>query len=168
MDDPLRKYTQTEFEKFIGVGPIARNSERSVYNWAVQETRAAGEASSWDNPVFRLKYKRKVFLLLSEFRRGTQLGDRLKAKELDAKLLARYTPDILWPEGPYSKALFEYRKKQNELENAKKDQVDYVGMFKCRKCKSTKTTYYQLQTRSADEPMTTFVTCESCGLRWKC
>jgi DNA-directed RNA polymerase subunit M/transcription elongation factor TFIIS len=40
--------------------------------------------------------------------------------------------------------------------------------FQCRKCKSKKCTYYQLQTRSADEPMTTFVTCLNCGQRWRC
>lgn len=41
------------------------------------------------------------------------------------------------------------------------------GTFGCRKCKSKKTTYYQLQTRSADESMTTFVTCHQCGNRWR-
>ena len=40
--------------------------------------------------------------------------------------------------------------------------------FNCRKCKSNQCTYYQLQTRSADEPMTTFVTCIKCNARWKC
>ncbi|KAJ3102536.1 RNA polymerase II elongation factor, partial [Physocladia obscura] len=35
--------------------------------------------------------------------------------------------------------------------------------FKCGKCGQRKCTYYQKQTRSADEPMTTFVTCQSCG-----
>ena len=39
--------------------------------------------------------------------------------------------------------------------------------FTCRKCKSNKCTYYQMQTRSADEPMTTFITCLNCGNRWK-
>ena len=42
------------------------------------------------------------------------------------------------------------------------------GMFKCNKCKSMKTVYYQMQTRSADEPMTTYVTCTNCEARWKC
>lgn len=41
------------------------------------------------------------------------------------------------------------------------------GMLKCGKCRSTNTTYRQAQTRSADEPMTTFATCLDCDNRWK-
>lgn len=41
------------------------------------------------------------------------------------------------------------------------------GMFTCGKCKGMKTTYFQMQTRSSDEPMTTFVTCLQCNNRWK-
>ncbi|CAJ0567891.1 unnamed protein product, partial [Mesorhabditis spiculigera] len=40
-------------------------------------------------------------------------------------------------------------------------------MFKCGKCQKKNCTYTQLQTRSADEPMTTFVFCLECGNRWK-
>ena len=39
--------------------------------------------------------------------------------------------------------------------------------FTCRKCKSNECTYYQMQTRSADEPMTVFLQCVNCGNRWK-
>lgn len=39
--------------------------------------------------------------------------------------------------------------------------------FKCGRCHLRKTRYRQAQTRSADEPMTTFVTCVNCGNRWK-
>lgn len=39
--------------------------------------------------------------------------------------------------------------------------------FQCSKCKQKKCIYYQMQTRSADEPMTTFVTCTVCNNRWK-
>ena len=41
------------------------------------------------------------------------------------------------------------------------------SMFKCGKCKKNNCTYFQMQTRSADEPMTTFVTCLECFNRWK-
>lgn len=40
-------------------------------------------------------------------------------------------------------------------------------LFKCSKCGERNTTYNQVQTRSADEPMTTFVLCNHCGNRWK-
>ncbi len=42
-----------------------------------------------------------------------------------------------------------------------------TDQFQCGKCKQRKCQYYQMQTRSADEPMTTFVTCTVCGNRWK-
>ena len=43
-----------------------------------------------------------------------------------------------------------------------------ASLFTCGRCKSTKTTSTQKQTRSADEPMTVFVLCLNCGKRWKC
>mmetsp|Transcript_8230 Transcript_8230/g.20843 ORF Transcript_8230/g.20843 Transcript_8230/m.20843 type:complete len:366 (+) Transcript_8230:37-1134(+) len=49
----------------------------------------------------------------------------------------------------------------------KNGQQRITGMFTCGKCKGTKTTYFQMQTRSSDEPMTTFVTCLTCNNRWK-
>jgi len=66
-------------------------------------------------------------------------------------------------------------KKQNEAyekENLLDHQVAVnqgteTDMFTCGKCKQKKCTYTQLQTRSSDEPMTTFVFCMNCGNRWK-
>jgi len=37
----------------------------------------------------------------------------------------------------------------------------------CAKCGNDRAYYQQLQIRSADEPMTTFYKCTSCGLRWR-
>ncbi|KAG0208911.1 RNA polymerase II elongation factor [Mortierella sp. GBA30] len=64
------------------------------------------------------------------------------------------------------------RDREIELENmfrakGAEEQQAETDMFKCGKCKGRKTRYYQMQTRSADEPMTTFVTCINCGNRWK-
>lgn len=57
------------------------------------------------------------------------------------------------------KALFE-------CERGKQPEAT-TNSFKCGRCGKRKCTYYQLQTRSADEPMTTFVTCVNCNKRWK-
>lgn len=39
--------------------------------------------------------------------------------------------------------------------------------IKCPACKKSDCTYNQMQTRSSDEPMTTFCFCNNCGKRWK-
>ncbi len=42
------------------------------------------------------------------------------------------------------------------------------GFFTCKKCHSKNTTYFQMQTRGADEPMTNFITCLDCKNQFKC
>lgn len=58
---------------------------------------------------------------------------------------------------------------QKNLDNTKavQDTQAETDQFKCGRCGKRKCKYYQLQTRSADEPMTTFVTCINCNNRWK-
>ena len=63
----------------------------------------------------------------------------------------------------------ESMEKENLLKvRSAKDNSAETDMFQCGRCKQRKCKYYQLQTRSADEPMTTYVTCVNCGNRWKC
>jgi transcription elongation factor S-II len=50
---------------------------------------------------------------------------------------------------------------------AAQEQQAETDAFQCGRCKQRKCRYRQAQTRSADEPMTTFVTCTVCGNRWK-
>jgi len=174
MEHALREYARTGFTRALGAGAAARNCERSVYNWAVQETRGVQDDPSWENRLFRARYKQKAFGLLKELERGPevsteiqvvgdkvsldvrvvpQLVKRLQRKELDAKNLARYSADVLWPDGPYAKKAFDLKSKELAKEKAKMKEEEYTGMFTCGRCKSKRTTFYLLQTRSADEPM---------------
>jgi transcription elongation factor S-II len=56
---------------------------------------------------------------------------------------------------------------KRETERTQHISGNVTDMFKCGKCKKRRCTYYQMQTRSADEPMTTFVRCVECNHRWK-
>ena len=82
--------------------------------------------------------------------------------------LPNKTPAELFPAGPNAQTYKQKLEKEISAE-LKKAQLDESkrGLFTCSKCKSKKTTYYEMQTRSADEPMTAFVSCLNCGKRWK-
>ncbi|VDP25875.1 unnamed protein product [Echinostoma caproni] len=75
------------------------------------------------------------------------------------------------PQEMASKEMKELREKYTK-ETIEDHQMTVTGgtetdLLRCGKCKQTKCTYNQVQTRSADEPMTTFVFCNNCGHRWK-
>ncbi len=90
--------------------------------------------------------------------------------ELHEKLVTDgiYVSDLPWYE-PYKldgrlwKPFIDKRNKKIEI----KENMATVKIFKCFKCGEMKCTTYQLQTRGADEPMTTFVECKVCGQKWK-
>lgn len=55
--------------------------------------------------------------------------------------------------------------KRNNLDS--KNKGPKTAVYQCRKCKSYNTECVQIQTRSADEPMTTFIDCLDCNCREK-
>lgn len=55
---------------------------------------------------------------------------------------------------------------QEKYDNVNSTSVQY-SMLRCRSCKGTEITWQQKQTRGADESMTIFCQCGSCGTRWK-
>jgi transcription elongation factor S-II len=149
--------------------PMGINIEKGVFNRTIQIFNGLRIPPSFDNPSFTRFYRNIACNLLKNLRTPeTRIIDRLKAKELKTFELAHLRPEVIWPEGPCARTLAAMKLREDDLEASRKAQVAPSGMFKCGKCRSDKTTYYQLQTRSADEPMTTFVTCLNCMKKWKC
>ena len=97
--------------------------------------------------------------------KNKDLLKRLKNKEFKAHELAFMTHQELYPEK--WKYLINKKIKREESEGVV-DLSAATDEFFCFKCKKRKCSYYQMQTRSADEPMTTFVTCLLCGNNWRC
>ena len=179
MAEILRTHVRASFASIVPDRPYARNIEKSIWEWAIAETKKTKQAVSFENRGLRARYKNKAIHLLAELKRDPkwvtcdlkvgpdghvslglgfqpQLQHRIFAKELKSSELVDTPAEILWPDGPWSKAQFVNRKNDMMMEERRKQDEGYEGLLKCGKCKSLKTTYYQLQTRSADEPMVRF------------
>lgn len=177
MAHPCRTHIQAALVRILGPGPIARNSEISILNWT-RANVSRGDAS-WESAKFRTMYKFKAHSLLKEFERDAttivpklvvegdrvrlsyefvpQLVRKIQLRQLDPKRLAWYSADVLAPDGLTARAIAKNKANDLRMEQIKAEEDDYEGILQCRKCKSKKTSYYQLQTRSADEPMVRFL-----------
>ncbi|MFQ6632454.1 hypothetical protein Gotur_008599 [Gossypium turneri] len=89
-------------------------------------------------------------------------------------LLGEVKPERLITMTPEEMASDERQRENKEIKDKALFDCERGGapkattdQFKCGRCGQRKTTYYQMQTRSADEPMTTYVTCVNCNNHWK-
>ncbi|KAJ8100302.1 transcription factor S-II, central domain-containing protein [Lipomyces tetrasporus] len=115
-------------------------------------------------PTYRTKM-RSLYLNLKDSK-NPNLRYRVVAGEISAERLYRMSPQEMASEELKNEIK---RLEEKNLFNAQgaKEQRAVTDRFTCGKCKQKRVSYYQMQTRSADEPLTTFCTCENCGNRWK-
>ena len=93
------------------------------------------------------------------------LLDKLNNNKIKAYEIAFMNAREMFPE-KWKKLVEEKIKRDNNM--YKENLASATDEFKCYKWQKRQCTYYQMQTRSADEAMTTFVTCLNCGNNWKC
>ena len=142
---------------------FATNLEIGIFNYSIREAIVKKTIQKWDNPLFVQIYKDRLRSVFENIRRPCVM-DRVLADKLAPQALAFASHQDMDPE------------RWNEMLDAKmkRDISKYVNntrastdMFTCRKCRSKECTHYELQTRSADEPMTVFISCLSCGKNWR-
>jgi DNA-directed RNA polymerase subunit M/transcription elongation factor TFIIS len=147
IDHPLRDLIRSKFESEEIEHAILTRSVSDAQKWFID--------IDWSNSVFVDMYRSRAVSLyryrdLAKNMTATEFVDST-AVDLNPK---RWTSII--------EALIEKEKAMYS-----KKSTASIFMY-CSSCKiKTKCDYYQLQTRSADEPMTTFVTCLECDKRWK-
>uniref|UniRef100_G3TA44 Transcription elongation factor n=1 Tax=Loxodonta africana TaxID=9785 RepID=G3TA44_LOXAF len=115
-----------------------------------------------------MKYRNRVRSRISNLKdpRNPGLRRNVLSGAISAGLIAKMTAEEM-----ASDELKELRNAMTQ-EAIREHQMAKTGgtttdLFQCSKCKKKNCTYNQVQTRSADEPMTTFVLCNECGNRWK-
>lgn len=168
--DMFRNNIIQKINVFIENEVKSKNIEKSIYNYSIQESKRRKLVCKWDNKFFVTIYINKFKSLWFNMNSKTHIKNNalvelIKSGDIPSKDVAFMTHQELFPEK--WKDLIEAKIKRDKH----KFEVDKRGAtseFKCRKCKKRECSYYQLQTRSADEPMTTFITCLNCGNNWKC
>ena len=161
---PMRIYSREYLIRLLGNEKMGLNCERAIFNYCVQHHKNKYKISTnWKSTHFKECYKNK-FLSIKfnlENKNNPKLLEKVKNEEIKPIQLPFMTPREMFPEkweglhgGMYTIII-------NQMDDVKD------SILKCGKCKQNKVHYYQLQTRSADEPMTTFCTCVNCGNRWK-
>lgn len=143
---------------------ICINMEKNILNHSIGHC----EDAAWENYKFVNIYKHKFLQIQYNIRKSPELKKHILEKKLKTTEVIGMRPEQLWFDGPCARQVenkihLDIRKQAllNDIKNQD-------GMFKCLRCKSMKTSFYQMQTRSADEPMTVFVSCLTCGKNWKC
>ena len=142
--------------------------EKSIYNTTIKEARIKQIDRSWDCNNFRWLYKKnymKVYSNIHLNKNADFVLGKIKYGLWEPEKIISMTPQELYPD-IWEELILKNIKKMEQL--SKQNNVQGTDMFRCGKCKKNNCTYYQMQTRSADEPMTTFVSCLDCGCRWKC
>jgi DNA-directed RNA polymerase subunit M/transcription elongation factor TFIIS len=171
MENPTRQFVLTRLSTLLEIpetDTICINLEKSILNYSSDRAIDLREEPAWDNHKYANIYKHKFLQLQHNLKHSPVLKGWILDKKVKSKDVIEMRPEELWPDGPYAKKIEEKIHKDLRKAYLAQEIKNTEGFFTCARCKSKKTSYYQLQTRSADEPMTTFVTCHQCDRNWKC
>tara|TARA_Y100000389_G_C17425062_1_gene499067 strand:- start:84 stop:1619 length:1536 start_codon:yes stop_codon:yes gene_type:complete len=163
------KMIQTLFKK--DEKNLAREIEKGIFNYSIEKCLYKEMYPSWDNKIFKEIYIGKVKSIYTNLNSKSYVKNidfihKVKLNEIQPENLASLKPIEVFPE------MWEHIIKENE-HREKVITESMMGAatdkFVCpnKKCRARKAVYTEVQTRSADEPMTLFISCLVCGKRWR-
>lgn len=135
--------------------------EKGLYDYSEQFCR-----SNHNNLAMSVAiYKDCVKNLLYNFEKNNPTVKEIK-KLIEKKKFNPYNLAFMRPEELDRDNWIKIISRKDTIEKTLKNRPTIVWK-PCRVCKNTKYEFYQLQTRSADEPMTTFYICVQCDKTYK-
>jgi DNA-directed RNA polymerase subunit M/transcription elongation factor TFIIS len=147
VDHPLRNLVASRFG--------STEIEEGILHRCVSEAQKWFVDIDWENPVFREMYRSRATHLFTYRHMADSMSPQEFADTTAVDQNPRRWRDLIEKTIEREKAMYSQKKTAS------------IFMY-CSSCKrKSQCDYYQLQTRSADEPMTTFVTCLECDKRWK-
>jgi DNA-directed RNA polymerase subunit M/transcription elongation factor TFIIS len=147
VDHPMRDRVREKFD--------SEEIETAILNRCINDAQKWFVDIDWTNTVFVDMYRSRAVSLYPY---------REMAKDMDVTKFVDSTLVDLNP-GRWKAMIQSIIDKKKAMYSKKSTASIFLHCSSCKK--KTRCDFYQLQTRSADEPMTTFVTCLECDKKWK-
>ena len=158
------KFLESKFSK-----DQIRLLEKGIFETSFNYALKNHVPRSWKSPTFIEIYRQIVRSVFSNIHPDSPvMNHRLLVRIMDGEFPLHEIPSMtsyeMFPEKWFELRDKQLQREQKILEGNKSRATD---QFKCRRCNKRECTYYELQTRSADEPMTCFISCLNCGKEWR-
>ena len=175
LGDPTRQAARKKLQATLGEDASDADS------YPAAEAVELALHRKWPNlqqPDQKRDYVAKLRQLSFNLKKNSELRSDVNSRKLTAEKLLELDADQLATrekqEERRKMAEYQHDARSLDWERKNRDRMDKsIGidnsktMYPCGKCKSTKVSNYEKQTRSGDEPMTQFFECADCGHRWR-
>jgi DNA-directed RNA polymerase subunit M/transcription elongation factor TFIIS len=167
--DPLRDEVSSIFETIGLTAFQAKDMEIGIFNYTIEYANDNNIPLTWSCELFKDIYLSKARSVYANMKPDSYVKNEDLLKRILNEEMKPHDVPFLKAEGMYPEKWQAILEKEVMLsQSAYEDtQVSMTKDITCSKCKKNRITYYELQTRSADEPMTCFYRCLTCGNRWK-
>tara|TARA_B100001989_G_C24471873_1_gene429657 strand:- start:120 stop:626 length:507 start_codon:yes stop_codon:yes gene_type:complete len=147
---------------------ICESIEKSIYNYASQQCELKNIEPDIENKLFLRIYVNKLMSLYNNLNKDSYIKNEEFLNEVKSGQINLDNIAYLSPQEVNKKHWKKYIDKQSAVDEFLYSRTAGIRTeeYKCGRCKERKCSYYQMQVRCSDEPMTTFINCLNCGNSW--
>ena len=157
-----------KFNSLLNDITLSEKIENSIYQYTIKQSEIKGIEPNIEDNYFKRIYVNKIISLYNNLDKESYVKN---SNFLNSVLNNDINIDdiaFLSPQEINKEHWKKYMDKQTATDEFLYSRTvgTRTSEYKCGRCKEKNCTYYQLQVRSSDEPMTTFVNCLNCGNKW--